>query len=211
MNDFQIEKVYFQFTLEKLMSSFYFLRRFISIVVLIRIVFFLSSFSYSFTSFVYFHRLWPCLNNCPSAFITYNDGVKNNNTIWQSNKFYFSVARIYIAEKWQTHNAYGLDDNSHIHFDDIQYPILHNNCPNYMSNMVNHCKCSYQHFENVIMNYEKNGKMISVYFSILLIWMMVNLLSKLLWQTSLSFKSNGIIAMRLPEGVAFRFSDANRF
>lgn len=40
----------------------------------------------------------------------------------------------------------------------IQYPILHNNCRNCMSNMVNHCKCSSRHFENEIAICEKKGK-----------------------------------------------------
>lgn len=121
----------------------------------------------SFTSFVYCHRLWPWHNNnCarPPSYAQWRR-VKNNNTIWPKKKKKIPAffPYLYCWKMTKTHNAYALDDNSSTQtlcLDDIQYPILHNNCPNYTSNMANHSKCSYQHFENGIMNYEKNGKMI---------------------------------------------------
>lgn len=76
MNDFRIEKVYFQFTFEKLKSTFNFLKE-ISIVVLIHFVLFFSIFF--LTCFVCYHRFMTLSQQLPVRLHTYNDGVKNNN------------------------------------------------------------------------------------------------------------------------------------
>lgn len=49
-------------------------------------------------------------------------------------------------------------NNHNLQIHHFQYRILHNNCRNCMSNMVNHFKCLSRHFGSVTVNCEKKGK-----------------------------------------------------